>query len=244
MTGKKEKTAVLFDVDDTLYDQTVPFMEAYAEFFGLDPDIPAEVIYPVTRKYSDQMFSRAMSGDMSMDEMYIYRVQKAFEEFGIPISDEKALDFQRLYARRQDYIRMSPLMEDILAYCYGRARLGIITNGPADRQWDKVKSLQAERWIPHENIFVSADVGAEKPDRKIFDHAKQAMNLDDREIWFIGDAYPLDIAGAVNAGWNAVWMNRRRKTVPDDRAGQENVVAVETEEELFRFIKKLLGNDM
>ena len=84
MTGKKEKTAVLFDVDDTLYDQTVPFMEAYAEFFGPDPDIPAEVIYPVTRKYSDQMFSRAMSGDMSMDEMYIYRVQKAFEEFGIP----------------------------------------------------------------------------------------------------------------------------------------------------------------
>jgi hypothetical protein len=39
-------------------------------------------------------------------------------------------------------------------------------------------------------------------------------------------------------------MNRRRKTAPDDRAGQENVVAVETEEELFRFIKKLLGNDM
>ena len=73
----------------------------------------------------------------------------------------------------------SPLMEDILAYCSGRARLGIITNGPADRQWDKVKSLQAERWIPHENIFVSADVGAEKPDRKIFDYAKQAMNLDD-----------------------------------------------------------------
>ena len=244
MTGEKEKTAVLFDVDDTLYDQTVPFMEAYAEFFGPDPDIPAEVIYPVTRKYSDQMFSRAMSGDMSMDEMYIYRVQKAFEEFEIPISDEKALDFQRLYARRQDYIRMSPLMEDILAYCYGRAQLGIITNGPADRQWDKVKSLQAERWIPHENIFVSADVGAEKPDRKIFDHAKQAMNLDDGEIWFIGDAYPLDIAGAVNAGWNAVWMNRSRKTVPVDRAGQENVVTVETEEELFRFIKKLLGNDM
>ena len=239
MTGKKEKTAVLFDVDDTLYDQTVPFMEAYAEFFGPDPDIPAEVIYPVTRKYSDQMFSRAMSGDMSMDEMYIYRVQKAFEEFGIRIPDEKALAFQRLYARRQDYIRMSPLMEDILAYCYGRVQLGIITNGPADRQWDKVKSLQAERWIPHENIFVSADVGAEKPDRK-----KQAMNLDDGEIWFIGDAYPLDIAGAVNAGWNAVWMNRRRKTAPDDRTGQKNVVAVETEEELFRFIKKLLGNDM
>ena len=67
MPGQGKKKAVLFDVDDTLYDQTVPFMEAYAEYFGEDPAIPAEVIYPVTRKYSDQMFSRAMSGGMTMD---------------------------------------------------------------------------------------------------------------------------------------------------------------------------------
>ena len=59
-------------------------------------------------------------------------------------------------------------MEDILAHCSGRARLGIITNGPADRQWDKVKSLQAEQWLPQETVFVSADVGAEKPERTIF----------------------------------------------------------------------------
>ena len=34
------KKAILFDVDDTLYD----------------------VIYPITRKYSDHMYSQAMSG--------------------------------------------------------------------------------------------------------------------------------------------------------------------------------------
>ena len=31
LTGAR-KQAILFDVDDTLYDQTVPFKEAYAEF--------------------------------------------------------------------------------------------------------------------------------------------------------------------------------------------------------------------
>ena len=51
-TGKR---AVLFDVDDTLYDQTVPFMEAYEKYFGDEPAIPAEGVYPVTRKYSDQV---------------------------------------------------------------------------------------------------------------------------------------------------------------------------------------------
>ena len=54
-TGKK---AILFDVDDTLYDQTAPFKEAYAQYFGNEPAIPAEVIYPVTRKYSDQVYSQ------------------------------------------------------------------------------------------------------------------------------------------------------------------------------------------
>lgn len=253
MSERIVKKAVLFDVDDTLYDQTVPFMEAYAQYFGSDAPVPARIIYPVTRKYSDQMFSKAMSGEMTMDEMYIYRVQKAFEDFGIFISDQEALAFQRLYARRQDYIRMSHLMEEILEYCSGRAHLGIITNGPADRQWDKVKSLQAERWIPHENIFVSAEAGAEKPDRKIFDYARQKMQLEDSEIWFVGDAYLLDVEGALNAGWNAVWMNRRNHDIPEvakasaNRTGVKEkkktpgqVICVRSEEELFQIIREIL----
>ena len=97
---------------------------------------------------------------------------------------------------------MSEQMEAILAYCRGKAELGIITNGPSVHQWNKVKSLRAERWIPHENIFVSADVGAEKPDRKIFECAERTMGLEEAAIWFVGDSYELDVKGAVNAGWN------------------------------------------
>lgn len=249
MSEQGRKKAILFDVDDTLYDQTVPFMEAYAEYYGEKPEVPAEVIYPVTRKYSDAVYSQAMAGEMTMEEMHIYRMRKAFEEFGIRITDQEALDFQKIYADRQHHIRMSPLMQDILAFCSGRAELGIITNGPSQHQWDKVKSLQAEKWIPHENIFVSADVGAEKPDRKIFDHAKRAMELEDAEIWFVGDAYALDVEGALNAGWNAVWMNRRGRKIPENMMGQKRenascVVCVETEEELLDFFRRLLGGNV
>lgn len=236
-TGKK---AILFDVDDTLYDQTVPFKEAYREYFGAEPDVPAEVIYPVTRKYSDQVYSRAMAGQITMEDMYIYRVQKAFDEFGVRITDAQALEFQRIYADRQRHIRMSEQMEAILEYCRGKADLGIITNGPSEHQWNKVKSLQAERWIPHENIFVSADVGAEKPDRKIFEYAEHAMRLEGAEVWFAGDSYELDVKGAVNAGWNAVWMNRRGRKKPEDNI--KVIYEAETENKLFEKIKEIAGN--
>ena len=137
MPEKTRKTAVLFDVDDTLYDQTVPFKEAYAEYFGAEPAVPADVIYPVTRKYSDRVYSRAMAGEITMEEMYIYRVQKAFDEFDIFITDKEALDFQKIYADRQRHIHMSPLMEEILSFCSEKAELGIITNGPSAHQWNK-----------------------------------------------------------------------------------------------------------
>ena len=236
------KKAVLFDVDDTLYDQTVPFKEAYAQYFGNEPAIPAEVIYPVTRKYSDQVYSQAMAGRITMEELYIYRVQKAFEEYNITITVEEALAFQKVYADRQRHIHMSETMEKILDYCSGKAELGIITNGPSAHQWNKVKSLRAERWIPHENIFVSGDVGAEKPEKKIFDHAKRVMHLEDVEMWFVGDSWELDVKGAVNAGWNAVWMNRRGREKPGDSV--EGMYEVGTEDELFEKIKEInLGYD-
>lgn len=239
ITGKK---AILFDVDDTLYDQTVPFKEAYAQYFGNEPAIPVEVIYPVTRKYSDQVYSQAMAGQITMEELYIYRVQKAFEEYNITITVEEALAFQKVYADRQKHIHMSETMEKLLDYCSEKVELGIITNGPSAHQWNKVRSLQAERWIPHENIFVSGDVGAEKPDKKIFDHAKRMMKLEDAEIWFVGDSYELDMKGAVNAGWNAVWMNRRGREKTDDNV--KGMYEVGTEDELFEKIKEInLGYD-
>ena len=240
MSEQVVKKAILFDVDDTLYDQTVPFMEAYAEYFGEKPAVPAEIIYPVTRKYSDRVYSQAMAGQITMEDMYIYRVQKAFEEFGIRITDAQALEFQTIYAERQRHIHMSEQMEAILEYCRGKAELGIITNGPSKHQWNKVKSLRAERWIPHENIFVSADVGAEKPDRKIFEYAERTMGLEEAEIWFVGDSYELDVKGAVNAGWNAVWMNRRKRKKPEDNV--KIMYEAGTEDKLFEKIKEIVEN--
>ena len=133
---------------------------------------------------------------------------------------------------------MSETMEKILDYCSGKAEVGIITNGPSEHQWNKVKSLRVERWIPHENIFVSGDISAEKPDRKIFEYAERAMGLKEAEIWFVGDSYALDVKGAVNAGWNAVWMNRRRRKKPEDNIAEYE--EVHTEQELMAVMKKIL----
>ena len=90
--------AVLFDVDDTLYDQREPFERAFRQLFGETYEIDMERLFALSRKYSDEAFEHSQSGQMTMDEMYIYRISKALKEFDIQISDEDALKFQEFYA--------------------------------------------------------------------------------------------------------------------------------------------------
>ena len=186
--------AVLFDIDDTLYDQTQPFVRAYGQYFGDRFDIDAEKIFPVTRKYSDQVYGRAMAGEITMEELYVYRVQKAFEEFGISISREKTLAFQEVYAGCQKHISMTERMKRILSFCSGRGRRwGLSQTAPRSISGIKREAWSADQRIPEANIFVSADVGAEKPRREIFEYAQKSMQLDGTEVCLISSEIPMTV---------------------------------------------------
>jgi putative hydrolase of the HAD superfamily len=65
-------------------------------------------------------------------------------------------------------------------------------------------------------IIDSGRVGIEKPDRRIFDHALAALGVTRPGI-HIGDSWPADIAGALGAGWRAIWFGRRATLVDDPR---------------------------
>ena len=56
--------AILFDIDDTLYDLSIPFKEAFREFFpGEKMDL--EGAFLASRKYSDLIYDRSLSGEIS-----------------------------------------------------------------------------------------------------------------------------------------------------------------------------------
>jgi putative hydrolase of the HAD superfamily len=65
-------------------------------------------------------------------------------------------------------------------------------------------------------IIDSGRVGLEKPDRRIFDHALAVLGATRPGI-HIGDSWPADVAGALGAGWRAIWFGRRAVPVDDPR---------------------------
>ena len=167
---------LIFDVDDTLYEQIVPFENAYTSLFDMAIDM--EQFYLLSRHYSDVKFEASRNGEMTMDEYHIYRIQEAAKDLGVFLTDEQALSMQKEYKRNQQKLQMSNITISILELAKENdAKLGIITNGPSEHQWSKVKALGVERWIDKENIIVSGDYSIKKPHVRIIEIKQEKLQL-------------------------------------------------------------------
>lgn len=76
-------TAILFDVDDTLYDQLEPFRLACGQVLGTDFRADYERLFVRSRYYSELVFNQSESGRMAMEDMYVYRLVHAFADLGL-----------------------------------------------------------------------------------------------------------------------------------------------------------------
>lgn len=205
--------AIFFDVDDTLYNQVEPFYKAYIKNFE-HYNIDVNYLFKTSREISDELFEKSQSGDISMKEMQIMRIQFAFEKLNIKISREEAWKFQQDYEKFQDNITLSDTLKNMFDYLKGKdIIIGIITNGPSSHQRKKIRNLELHSWIEDNNIFISSEVGISKPDGRIFSLALSTVSKDKiSEVFYVGDSFENDICGAFKVGWESIWMNRRKKS--------------------------------
>ena len=208
-------TALLFDVDDTLYDQLEPFRLACGQVLGNDFRTDYERLFVRSRHYSELVFNQSESGRMSMEDMYVYRLVHSFADLDICLKPRDALRLQEAYGMFQQRIGLLPGMAGILSEARAKgALLGLITNGPSGHQRDKIRVLGLEQWIEEDHVFISAEMGVAKPDIRVFRKVQEALGLDVGHTYYIGDSFANDVIGAKRAGWKAVWFNRRHHGVP------------------------------
>ncbi len=89
---------------------------------------------------------------------------------------------------------------------------GIITNGPSDVQWGEVWQVGLEDRV--DRVIVAGDIDAFKPDPRIFEAALKGLGIPPQAAVFIGNSADHDAAGAIKAGWSAIWLNRDGATYP------------------------------
>lgn len=132
-------TAIVFDVDDTIYDQQAPYCQAMEKCF---PNFDMSVInqaYIRFRHYSDIGFPRVMAGEWTTEYFRFWRCKETLLEFGYKeISQTEGEHFQAVYEDELENITMLEEMRMTLDFLKSKGvPMGIITNGPTEHQLKK-----------------------------------------------------------------------------------------------------------
>lgn len=114
------------------------------------------------------------------------------------------------------YLNPFPKVVPTLLEMRKKYKLGIISNGLAIKQWEKLIGLGVHHLF--DVVVTSEEEGFEKPDVKIFRRAVKRMGLKPDECIMVGDKLDSDIIGANEAGMHTALIKSKktRKTTTKD----------------------------
>jgi 2-haloacid dehalogenase len=89
---------------------------------------------------------------------------------------------------------------------HGKYRLFLASNGTASVQKGRMTSANLYRFF--EQVFVSQEIGHNKPSRAYFDACfARIPGFDPQKALMVGDSLTSDIKGGINAGIRTCWVN-------------------------------------
>ena len=206
--------SLLWDVDGTLLDfraaETAAVKSLFDEFsLGRCTD-------EMVRRYSriNMVFwERLERNEITKSQVLIGRFEQFFGEIGIPVS--LAEEFNRRYQiRLGDTIVFRDDSIRIVKSLRGCVRQYVVSNGTIMAQNRKLKLSGLGELM--DGIFLSEEIGAEKPNKAFFDTVFEKIRpFRPDEILIVGDSLTSDIRGGNNAGIRTCWYNPERKEAPD-----------------------------
>jgi 2-haloalkanoic acid dehalogenase type II len=206
----KQVLAICLDLDDTLWaiDEVIERAElAMLEWLARD--------YPRVTQEHDVHSMRAVRQRMAAefpamrhDFTFLRRRALAWHarEAGYPerLADEA---FEVFYAVRNEvavFADVVPALERLRT----RFRLMTLSNGNADL--DRIG-------LAHhfERNLAARDLGAAKPDRRVFQALLEATGLEPAQVLYAGDDPQADVGGARAAGLHTAWVDRTHRPWPE-----------------------------
>lgn len=205
--------AIVFDLDDTLYDQQRPFQQALTSVWN-DPAASGHVLTDLFEAFKHMNDRVAQLETLTMTQVFD-RMNSVLDHHDLPALQHSVwLAFWDRYQAEAKNITLFKEIREQLQLLKDHYELGVITNGESHTQNQKVERLDLNQWIKQPNMVISDEVGLRKPDPRIFTYFNRLLNLQANEVVYIGDNFEKDMVGAKKAGWHAFWFNHRHLDLP------------------------------
>ncbi len=218
----------LFDLDDTLHDDTNSYMSAATDValgvsarIGAEPNEIASRFGSVLRAFWKGLTVEEMR--RGVEQMRSRMWHQTLASFGVEDEELARSLAAQFDERRVRYYRLFP---GALALLVKLRRLGVktglVSNGFAVTHREKIGLLGLEPYF--DSIFLSDEVSFVKPDPQFFEFVCVQMNEAPAATAMVGDRYDKDLVGAIEIGLFTVLVNTHRKPLPSGSPRPDAVV--------------------
>jgi putative hydrolase of the HAD superfamily len=225
--------AVLFDLDDTLFDHRHASRQALEAVRECHPTVASVDASDLDRRHAEileTLHLRVLAKEMMLDDARLERFRRLFECVGVSSAEleDGSLARRAAVAYRTRYMQSWREVRGATALLLAlrpQVRIGIVSNNLAREQHDKLRFCGFDRHL--DAILISEEAGVAKPDPAIFRQALERLSAGAEETVMIGDAWATDIAGARAAGVRAIWFNPAATPRPEAWHDVEEIQALE-----------------
>ena len=195
---------LFLDLDDTILDfhkaERIALSKTIRQF-GVEPTEEVRSRYHVINKWHWEQLEQ---GKLTREEVLQNRFGVLFEELGVAADKEACA---RAYEKNLSIGHFFlPGAEEAVERLSKKYRLFLASNGTASVQHGRMTSANLYRFF--EKVFVSQEIGHNKPSKAYFDGCfAQIPGFEPEKAIIVGDSLTSDILGGINAGIRTCWVN-------------------------------------
>jgi 2-haloacid dehalogenase len=228
----KTYQTLLFDVDNTLLDFDSAERSALSSLLIEQGVTPTQELERRYRQINRALWQAYEDGQMHRNEVVNSRFALLFREYG------KEADGEALEQRYRSFLDQGhQLVEgayELIADLKNRYDLYVVTNGVARTQDRRLRDSGLHPFF--KEIFVSEDVGFQKPMKEYFDHVFARIPDFSLELsLLVGDSLSSDIRGGYLAGVDTCWYNPEYTS---NRTGVHPTYEIHKLKELYEILKE------
>jgi len=200
--------AVFFDIDDTLYASSE--LAYHARENAVNAMMDAGLVEKDPKKVFALLESIVKEKGSNFTRHFDLLLEKVGTSWDPAII---AAGVAAYHDTKLSYIHPYPDTVPVLLHLRESGfRLGIITNGIAVKQWEKLIRLGLNHFF--HAVVISESYGVSKPSRELYEIALREVGVQAEDAIMVGDKLDTDITGAKGAGLRAVWVSHGRQVPP------------------------------
>ena len=199
---------LLLDLDDTIFDfkgQEKLALQQALRIFDIDPTEEVCHRYHLINK---EHWERLERKEITREQVLVGRYAVLLQELGL---DYDPVLLARTYEKclSQGHLFLPGAVET-LERLYGKYKLYIVSNGTSHVQAGRLKSADISHFF--EDIFISHDIGVNKPDKAFFERCfAKIPGFQKEKALIVGDSLSSDFLGGIKAGIKTCWVNAQGK---------------------------------